>query len=190
MSRRGGCSLVELLVALALGVAVSAAGVAAVAVALRSLAEVALRAEVDDLAYLALETFTLDVRRAGFDPQGAGIDAILEATPARLGLRADLDGDGVIDTTSEEQTTLACDIPGARFSRILGSQSLPLANGVTACAFTYADANGVPLVPPAGGLDTATRRRVRRVTLDVALVPAAGAASAVSQASVALRVLP
>lgn len=190
MTRTRGCSLVELLVALGLGLAIIVGAVVAITTTLRHLTSVALRAEVDDLAYLALETFTLDVRRAGYDPRAAGIETLVEATPARLGIQADLDGDGSIDATSEERTTLACDLAGGRFSRILGAQSLPLANGVTTCAFTYVDAAGVTLVVPPGGLDATTRRRVRRATLDLALVPIPGMTPASARASVAVRVLP
>jgi len=190
VTRPHGCSLVELLVALGLGLAIAVGVVAAIGTSLRHLTAVALRTEVDDIAYLALETFTLDVRRAGYDPRATGIDTLIEATSTRLGTQADLDGDGSIDTSSEEHTTLACDLPGGRLSRILGAQSLPLANGVTACAFTYVDATGAPLVVPPGGLDAANRRRVRLATLDLALVPTLGASPATARASVAVRVLP
>src|SRR5262249_17953272 len=82
--RRAGFSLVELLVALGLGLSLAIAAVVATTVALRHLVRTALRAEVDDLAAMALEAFTLDVRRAGFDPRAVGVAAVAEATTARL----------------------------------------------------------------------------------------------------------
>jgi Tfp pilus assembly protein PilW len=188
--RTAGSSLVELLAGLAIGLLVTLAAVSAVAVALRHLVRFAVRAEADDIAALALEAFTLDVRRAGFDPRATGIDAVVEATAARLGLHADLDGDGAVDATSEEATTIACDVPGGRLSRILGSQSLPLASGVAACTLAYAGADGAVLLVPPGGLDAAARRRIRRVTLDLALVPPGLGARAASHGTAALRVLP
>lgn len=188
--RRAGFSLVELLVALGLGLAITVAAVTATATALRWLVRFALRAEADDVAQLALEAFVLDVRRAGFDPGGAGIAAVVEATPARLGLQADLDGDGVVDLASEESTTIACDVPGGRLSRLVGSQSLPLANGVTACALAYADETGAILTPPPGGLDAATRRRIRRATLALALRPPGAPVATATSVSVAVRTEP
>ena len=185
-----GFSLVELLVALGLGLAIAIAAVAAVATGLRALARLALRAEAEDVLTLGLEAFTLDVRRAGFDPRGAGLPAVAEATTSRLALQADLDGDGLVDTTSEESTTIACDVPGGRLSRIVGSQSLPLANGVVGCALEYADAAGAVMPIPAGGLDAAARARVRRATLAVALQPAGSGVAAVRRATVALRSAP
>ena len=190
MNGRNGFSVVELLAALALGLAIAVAAVSATATALRHLTRLALRAEADDLVAQSLEAFTLDVRRAGFDPRGAGIEPVLEATAARLRLQADLDGDGVVDATSEELTTIACDVAGGRISRIIGTQSLPLANGVSTCALAYADDTGAPLAIPPGGLDAAARRRVRRTTLDLGLLPPGSAVPTSRATTVALRSVP
>jgi hypothetical protein len=103
---------------------------------------------------------------------------------------ADLDGDGAIDVASEESTIYACDLGGGRFSRILGGQSLPLANGVTACALRFHDRQGNELVPSPGGLDAAERRRVRLVTLDLAVAGGGLAVASTAHAATALRGLP
>jgi type II secretory pathway pseudopilin PulG len=183
-------SLVELLVALGVGMGLAIVGVAALATALRHLAAFAVRAEADDIALLAAEAFMLDVRRAGYDPQATGVEPLFEATTTRLGMQADVDGDGVIDATSAEQTIFACDLPGGRLSRIIGSQSLPLANGVVRCALGYVDEAGATVAVPPAGLDAAARRRIRAATLDVALVPPGLGTPSVAQATVALRVQP
>lgn len=192
LDRRGGFSLVEVLVALGLGLSLAVAAVAATTTALRHLVRTALRAEAEDLAAMAVEAFTLDVRRAGFDPRAAGAAPLAEATTARLVLDADLDGDGAIDSASEEHTTLACDVPSGRISRIVGSQSLPLANGVVACDFSYADRSGAAIAVPVAGLDATMRRRVGRATLAVAVRPpgSAVAATATATTTIALRVTP
>jgi Tfp pilus assembly protein PilW len=188
--RRRGCSLVELLVALALALAIAVAAVTAVATALRYLVQLGLRAEADDVLALALEAFTLDVRRAGFDPGATRFDPLVEASAARLRVQADLDGDGAIDATSEELITIACDVAGRRLSRIVGTQSLPLANGVVACTLAYADASGTAMPIPPGGLDANARRSVRRATLDLALAPPGSRVPSARSASVALRSVP
>ena len=185
-----GFSLVELVVALGLGLALAVTAVAASATALHHLVRFALRSETDDIAYLATEAFALDVRRAGFDPRAAGVEPVVEASATRLGLAADLDGDGMVDGASEERTTIACDVPGGRLSRIVGAQSLPLANGVVACVLSYADATGAGLAVPPGGLDATARSRVRRATLDVAITPPGAATPTVARVSTALRVAP
>jgi hypothetical protein len=185
-----GASLVDLLVGLALAATLAMAGVSAAAVALRLLVRVGARLEAVDVAWLAHESFLFGVRRAGFDPRDAGVAPVAEATPQRLALHADLDGDGVVDASSAEVTVFACDLPGRRLSRIAGGQSLPLASTVVACALEYRDAAGVPLVPPPSGLDAAARARIRRVTLTGAVEPAGGGATAPVAATVALRSAP
>jgi Tfp pilus assembly protein PilW len=193
MSRRlrdRGTTLLELLVALGLGLALTLTAVAASAGALRLVARTAVRLEADDIVQLAVEAFLFDVRRAGFDPRATGVEAVAEATPARVVLQADLDGDGLVDAGSEEVTAYACDLAGRRLSRVLGAQSLPLANDVVGCALAYADDAGTTIPAPASGLDAATRRRVRLVTLDVALRPAGVLAASARRTSIALRVLP
>jgi len=188
--RSVGMTLVELVAGLGLAVAVGVVGVAAIAAAVRLLVDLALRVEVDDIASQALDAFTFDVRRAGFDPRASAVETVVDATPARLELHADLDGDGAIDAASEEVTVWACDLVGGRLSRILGSQSLPLANDVVACAFGYVDASGTVLPAPAAGLDAATRRRIRSVTLDLALRPPRLGAAATVHGGAALWTSP
>jgi prepilin-type N-terminal cleavage/methylation domain-containing protein len=191
MTRRSkGFSLVELLVAMTLGLAIAVAAVAAVTTVLRTLTRLALRAEAEDVLTLGLEAFTLDVRRAGFDPRGVGLAPVVDASAGRLGLQADLDGDGAVDATSEESTAIACDLPGGRLSRIVGAQSLPLANGVVGCALEYVDATGAAIPVPGGGLDATARRRIRAATLAVALRPPGSTVAAARRATVALRSAP
>ena len=185
-----GTSLVELVAGLGLAIGIAVVAVGSIATGLRLLVGAALRLESDDLAAQATEAFTFDVRRAGFDPRATGLDALLEAQPDRLAVVADLDGDGAIDVASEESTTYACDLAGGRFSRILGGQSLPLANGVTACLLRFHDGHGNELVPPPGGLDAGERRRVRLVALDLAMAGGGLAVASTARAATALRGLP
>jgi hypothetical protein len=177
----------EVVVGLAIGSAITIAAVTSLAVGLRVLPGLALRLESDDIAAQAAEALTFDVRRAGFDPRGTGIDAVTEATADRLALQADLDGDGTIDVASEEATTYACDVAGRRFSRILGGQSLPLAHGVTGCSLRFHDRDGLELVPLPGGLDATARAALRLVTLDLAMIGGGVLAPTTLQTSIALR---
>jgi Tfp pilus assembly protein PilW len=164
-----GTMLVELLVGAALALGVLAVLAAAVGGGGRALAGLGARAEGEDIAALAVEALAVDVRRAGWDPTGAGVSALTDARPDRCALAADLDADGAVNGASEEAVAWVCG-PG-QLSRIVGSQSLPAAGGVVACAIGYLGADGAPLAVPAGGLDAAGRAAVRAVTLDVALRP-------------------
>jgi len=179
--------IVELLVGTLLALLVLGALTAAVAVGARLVVTGGARGEAEDIAQLAVEAFTFDARRAGYDPAAAGIETITQARPDTVTLAADLDGDGVVDTASEEQTAYACSAANQRLSRIIGRQSLPLADGVSACGLRFFDATGAAMVVPAAGLGAADRARVRAVALDVTLVPTALHAATARTALIALR---
>src|SRR5436309_3306913 len=188
---RAGFSVVEALVGAALA-AIALAGLAAVA----GLATASLRlacgarGEAEDPAQLALEALTFDVRRAGWDPAASGLVAVREADADRLVLAADLDGDGAVDDTSEETTAYVCLASASRLSRLVGRQSMPLADGVTGCGFRYLDRDGVPMAIPAGGLGAAARARIAAVALDLVLLPNGLAGRAERSILIALRTAP
>jgi Tfp pilus assembly protein PilW len=165
---RRGTTIAELLVGTALGLAVLAMLTAAVGVAGRMLVAAGTRAETDDTAALAMEALLLDVRRAGWDPTASGLVALVDARADGLGLQADLDGDGAIASDSEESVSWRCAPATRRLSRIVGRQSLPLADHVVGCAFQYLDRGGAPLPTPvaAGELP-----RVGAVELTLRLLP-------------------
>ena len=172
-----GATLVELLIGAVLSLLVLGACTGALGAAGRLLAALGARAEVEDTAELAMEAFRFDVRRAGFDPAAAG----------RVTLAADLDGDGVLDASSEEITQWVCATSPSRLSRLIGAQSLPVAAPVERCELHYLDGAGVDLPVDAGGLSATDRARVRRVVLELAVEPTQGGAAAVRHAEVALR---
>jgi Tfp pilus assembly protein PilW len=166
-----GAGLVELLVGTALGLVVLSMLTATVASGARLLIATGARGEAEDTAQLAVEAFTFDARRAGWDPAASGVGALPDARPDRVTFAADLDGDGALDAASEEVVAWVCAPAAARLSRVVGRQSLPLADGVTACGFRYLDASGAPIPAPAAGLDPGARTAVRAVALDVTLLP-------------------
>jgi len=168
MTAGRGTTLVELLVGTALGLAVLAFLTAAVGVAGRMLVGSGARAESEDTAQLAMEALLFDLRRAGWDPTAAGHSALVEARDDGLALAADLDGDGAIATDSEESVTWRCVLASRRLSRLVGRQSLPLAEHVTGCAFRYLDGDGGVVTAP---VTTADIPRVRAVELALRLLP-------------------
>lgn len=165
-----GIGLVELLVGTALGLGVLSLLTVVVAAGSRLLVTCGARGEAEDTAHLAIEAFAFDARRAGYDPTLAGIAPLVEARPDRIAFAADLDGDGTVDAASEESAVHVCTATG-RLSRIIGRQSLPLAEGATGCAFRYLDAAGATITVPAAGLDPTARDGVAAVALDLTLLP-------------------
>jgi hypothetical protein len=188
--RPEGSGLVELLVATTLALAVLSFLTAALGVGGRLLLAAAARGEVEDTVQLALEAFLFDARRAGYDPTASGVEALVEARADRVGFQADLDANGVVDPNSEEHVVHACALASARLSRLVGRQSLPLADGLRRCAFSYLDADGAPLALPPTGLDATARAAVRAVALDLALVAPGLHGAAERRTVVALRRAP
>jgi hypothetical protein len=161
-------TLAELLVGTVLGLAVLAVLTSAVAVAGRMLIAAGARAEGEDTAQLAMEAFRFDVRRAGWDPAAAGHAALVDARADGLALAADLDGDGRIATDSEESVAWRCVTASRRLSRIVGLQSMPLADHAVGCAFRYLDRDGAAVAAPVAAADLP---RVRAVELSLRLLP-------------------
>jgi Tfp pilus assembly protein PilW len=189
MSRRGS-AVVELLVGSTLSLLVVGALTAAIGAGSRLLLSVGGRAQAEDIVHLTIEALVFDVRRAGYDPSGAGVPPVSEARVDGLTLAADLDGDGTVDPASEEVTAYACVLGTRRLSRIIGRQSLPLADGIAACAFRYLDATGAPIPVPGAGLGAADLARIRAVVFDVTLTPLGGGAPTARSVTVALRSTP
>ena len=188
MRSNGGFTIVELLVGTTLSLVLLTALTGAVGAGGRLLTGLGRRGELEDTADLALEALAFVVRRAGYDPRAVGVESLTDARPTALVLQADLDGDGAVDAASEETTQYVCNTATRRLSRVLGRQSLPLADGVTGCGFRYLDGAGAPIPAPPAGLVPADRARVRAVALDLAL--AAGRAVTARTAMVALRSAP
>jgi hypothetical protein len=174
MRRTRGTSLVELLVGAAVGLLVLTAVTGTLAAGGRALVRGGARAEAADTAALAIEAFLFDARRAGHDPSAAGIEPLVQADAERLAVQADLDGDGTVDTASAELVAWRCNAAARRLSRLVGAQSLPLADRVARCRFDYLDRDGTVLAIPPGGLDAAGRASVAAVVLDFALAPRGG----------------
>lgn len=187
MRRRAGTALLDVLVGTALGLGVLAALVPAVGLGARLLAVAGARGEVEDTAHLAIEALAFDVRRAGYDPARAGIAGVVDARADGLVITADLDGDGAVDPASEETVEYVWRPATRRLSRIVGRQSMPLGDGVTACAFRYLDAGGAGIPVPAAGLGAGDRARVRAVAVDLTLQSPTLATAATRTAVVALR---
>jgi len=128
-----------------------------------------------------------DAGQARWDPAAAGVEALAVVLAARLVVTADLDGDRNVDTGSEEQVSYVCNAATSRLSRVVGRQSLPLADGVSRCIFRYFDAQGTALAVPPAGLGAAERARVCSIALDLALQPPGLHSPAARRLQVALR---
>src|SRR6266849_3626258 len=101
-----GLSLAELLVSLAVLGLVLAGIFGILHVSLKAHGSGAGRVEAQQAARVALERMVRELREAGYDPRGAGIQPVVAAAPALVTFQRDLNGNGVVDPTHERVTFL------------------------------------------------------------------------------------
>ena len=101
-----GYSLVDLLVALAVGGGLMASTLTLLHLGLRAWVWGAARVEAQQSARYAVERMASELREAGYDPTVAGIAPVVLAEPARVVFQRDFNGNGVVDPTRERVTYL------------------------------------------------------------------------------------
>ena len=143
-----GYSLVELLVAMAVGGGLLAATVVLLHLGLRSWLWGAARVEAQQSARYALERMTSELREAGYDPTVAGIAPVLVAEPTRVAFQRDFNGNGVVDPTRERVTYLVR-AGETILRRDAGGGAQPVIEGVRAFRLTYLDRAGRETMDPA-----------------------------------------
>lgn len=163
-----GATLVELIVGTALGLLVMLGLTSLLSVTLAARARAADRCEATTALAGAIDQITRDVRLAGFDPEARGVTALAGASATSIVIAADLDGNGSIDTASEEQVGYRLSGSGGdTLQRTVGRQSLPLLSELAVGGFRlrYLDGDGAELDP--GAPDALAG--VRAVTVELAL---------------------
>ncbi len=142
--KHGGFSLVEVLVAMAVGILVLAV-ISGVFLS----QEKALQVEKEKTRVLqnarqSLEKIVRTVRMAGYDPARAGFDGV-EYNPSQLRIRMDLNGDRLtIDTN--ENITYAFEPSQGIIQCTTGGKTTTLASNIENFTFTYLDAAGNPTI--------------------------------------------
>jgi prepilin-type N-terminal cleavage/methylation domain-containing protein len=144
----GGYSLPEVLVASAVLGLVMAGTMGLLQSTLRAYRWGAARVEAQQSARVAIERIVKELRDAGYDPRAAGIDAIVAAEPARVVFQRDLDGDGLVDPTSERVAFLLRSGESV-LRRDAGAGAQPIVTDVRRFALTYFDSAGRPTADPA-----------------------------------------
>ena len=143
-----GHSLIELLVATAVMGLVMTATLSLLQSGFAAWGWGAGRVEAQQAVRAALEHMARELREAGYDPTGAGIEAVDVAEPARIVFQRDLNGNGVIDPTHERVTYLLRPTE-TTLRRDAGGGAQPLAENVRRFALSYLDGAGAPTTDPA-----------------------------------------
>ena len=136
-----GYSLVDLLVALAVGGGLMASTLTLLHLGLRAWVWGAARVDAQQSARYAVERMASELREAGYDPTVAGIAPVVLAEPARVVFQRDFNGNGVVDPTRERVTYLVR--PGETIlRRDAGGGAQPVVEQVRAFRLTYLDRAG------------------------------------------------
>lgn len=166
---RRGVTIVETLVAIAVGGLVLTGLVRIMTTHVRLQHRLEAQAVANQTLRLVLEVFGRDLRRAGFDPRRTGLQPLTLASSTALALQADDDGDGLIDLRSDEIVAYAFDPATRVLRRTVGRQTMPLADlAANGFALVYFDGAGAPLATTSP-LDHVTRARVERVRVTAAV---------------------
>jgi len=119
------------------------------------------RLEAQQSARQALERMVTELREAGLDPTGAGVEPVVAAAPSLVTFQRDLNGNGLVDATRERVTFLLR--PGETvLRRDAGAGAQPIINGVRRFRLDYRDDAGAPTTDP-------TRVASVRIQLEVGL---------------------
>jgi len=143
-----GYSLVDLLVALAVGGGLMASTLTLLHLGLRAWVWGAARVEAQQSARYALERLAGELREAGYDPTVAGIAPVVLAEPTRVVFQRDLNGNGVVDPTRERVTYLLR-AGETILRRDAGGGAQPVVEGVRGFRLTYLDRAGAATTDPA-----------------------------------------
>ena len=126
------------------------------------------RATVQAASRQALALMTTELRQAGADPGNppAGVVGIVSADSNQVRVRADLNGDGAIQTAEpSEDVTYSYNDTTNSISRNPGSGPTDLISNVTDMRLSYFDAANQPITPLP--LSTANAARVTAIGLTI-----------------------
>jgi type IV pilus assembly protein PilW len=155
----GGYSLVDMLVALAIGGGIMASMFTLLHLGLRSWIWGAAQVEAQQSARYALERLAGELREAGYDPTVAGIAAVVVAEPARVVFQRDFNGNGLVDAT-RERVTYVLRAGESILRRDAGGGAQPVINDVRAFRLTYLDRDGRETLDPAAVIAVRARLEV------------------------------
>lgn len=153
-----GFSIVEMLMAMAIGMIVLA-GLVVVFVSQKKAYDVQAQvAEMHQNARATLDIISQDIAGAGYDPTKYGVVAVPVALSHKVQLRADLNGNGNTDDAFEDVTY---ELAGTVIYRTIpGESPVAFAENVHSLNFQYFDA---------GGIETANIDEIRKIRIELTM---------------------
>jgi len=156
----GGFTLVELMVSMAIGLAVLAAIAGTFTAQTRQNSAEEQIGQMQQNVRGALDLMIREIQMAGYKPAGGSFNGIQTSTATTLRIKLDLDSSGVETDGTTDDISYSFDSSTGLITRTLNNpgSSATLADNVTAFLFTYLDANGS---------STTTNTAVRRITISI-----------------------
>jgi type IV pilus assembly protein PilW len=152
-----GFSLVELLIAMAVGLVILGAMYSVFTIQNKTFGNQEDFVEMQQNVRAGMDMIAREVGMAGYDPAGVNSDAGssndfsgVTVNASQLQIQADLDGNGAIDMTSQENIVYAIDgPPNYRITRNVGSGDQAFVENVQSFTFGYLDGAGAVTTVPA-----------------------------------------
>lgn len=156
----GGFTLIELMVSMAIGLAVLAAIAGTFTAQTRQNSAEEQIGQMQQNVRGALDLMIREIQMAGYKPAGGSFNGIQTSTATTLRIKLDLDSSGVETDGTTDDISYSFDSSTGLITRTLNNpgSSATLADNVTAFSFTYLDANGS---------STTTNTAVRRITISI-----------------------
>jgi type IV pilus assembly protein PilW len=155
-----GFTLIELMVSMAIGLAVLAAIAGTFTAQTRQNSAEEQIGQMQQNVRGALDLMIREIQMAGYKPAGGSFNGIQTSTATTLRIKLDLDSSGVETDGTTDDISYSFDSSTGLITRTLNNTSsgATLADNVTAFSFTYLDANGS---------STTTNTAVRRITISI-----------------------
>lgn len=142
MTKMKGFSLVELLVATAVGLVVLASMYGVFTIQNKALSDQEEIVSMKQSVRAGMDMMVREVSLTGYDPAFTNSFIGVTVSNSQHQIQADLDGNGAIDANSEENIIYAYDAANKRITRNIGAGAQPFVENVEAFAFEYLDGSG------------------------------------------------
>jgi len=152
-----GFTLIEMMIALAIGMIVLGAMYSVFTVQYKTFGNQEEIVAMQQSVRAGMDMMVREIGMAEYNPAGAAFDGVTVST-SQLQIMADLNGDGAIDATSQENIVYAFDSANNRITRNIGSGAQPFVENVQSFTFQYLNGSGVV---------TANAADVRRIRITI-----------------------
>lgn len=160
-----GFTLVEMLVAMVIGLIVLAGLYNLFATENKSFSVQEMTVEMQQNARAAMDMMVTEIQMAGYDPAALTSSGIASAAANSIAFTQDLTGDGDLSDT-HENITYTYDSANLRITRNTGSGNQPFAENIEALNLSYYDEAGITTATPADIKKIKIEIRVRTAKKD------------------------